>query len=254
MTNKNKTLKGLREATGDIVKNIIQPADLREIKLRAKQASAAGQPTVEYVFEKIETILNWFGYTLGELDKDEDFSDEDSEDLFILTKADGEVVKNAYITVTWSKFASPVQAPLGQGPSLLRFDVQVDVNEVSPAELQAMLDSALTGGFEPMYPDEDSEPEENEQPINSVDITNLPDTVGEDHVGLSPPITEKTLKYLKGKILDESFDSKKIHSDLANILHKASKHYDSLGLHGQAKEHKQNAERHASIAKTLGGI
>ena len=156
-----KTFKQLIEATGDIVKNIIGPAELRELKTLAKQLSSAFQPDIPQTLQKIEDKLNFFGYTLGELDLDIPFEDSDSEDYFVLTNVDQEIVKNVYITVSWDTLASGQQVAERPDGAKLEASVKVDVNEVSPEELQDMIDASLTDGEEYIVQDEDSEDEQN---------------------------------------------------------------------------------------------
>lgn len=139
-----KTFKELREATGNIIKRIIGPAEIRELKQHARQLSAAFQADIPTVLEKLEAKLNYFGYTLGEIDLGEPFDDVmDDEVYFILVKNDSEIVKNAYLKCSWEKLSSGQQAPLGMGGSALRYSVCVEVNEVSPEELQRMIDDIM---------------------------------------------------------------------------------------------------------------
>jgi len=164
-----KKFKDLQEAIGALVKNYMEPASLRELKMQARQLSAAFQPTIEDVLKQIEAKLNFFGYTFGAL---EDMEDEDTgdEELFILTHVDGEIVRNALITLKWSKLASGQQAPMGinrQGQSALRFDVKIDIKEISPEEMQSKVDQVLianqSGGLDFFNPDENSDAEQNVQ-------------------------------------------------------------------------------------------
>ena len=159
------TFKDLREATGDIVKQIIGPTDLRELKTLARQLTSSYQQSIPMVLAKVEQKLNWFAYTLGDLELD-DLPDNGTETFFILTVADQEIVKNAFITLSWDKMAAGVSgaaSDLRPDGSSLQYTVKVDVKEVSPEELQSMVSQTLndpedTESF--FHPDENSEAEE----------------------------------------------------------------------------------------------
>lgn len=139
-----KTFKDLREATGDIVKNIIQPADLRSIRELTTSLTATPQSTIVNVLEKIEAKLQFSGYTLGELDL-EDIEDEGSEDYFILTNADQEIVRNAYITLEWEKVDSMTSFAHTPDGAKLRLDVLVTLHELAPEEMDEIIANSLSG-------------------------------------------------------------------------------------------------------------
>ena len=159
-----KSFKELQEATGNIVKNVLGPAEIRELKVLAKQLSAALQPDVPAVLAKIEAKLQFLGYTLGEIDLEEPFDEEGEDDYFILTFADQEVVKNCYITLGWEELDSALQVP--ERAEVLRLSVDIAVSEVSPEEIQALLDDELTGDDEDVILPEDDEGELDESVLS----------------------------------------------------------------------------------------
>lgn len=152
------TFNDLREASGDIVKNIMDPNTLRDMKTLASQLSAGAQANIPDILEKIENRLNASGYTLGELDLD-DIEDDGSDDYFILTKSsDHEIVRNAFLTVEWDTMASPASSVSTRPDGgKLRLDVLITVNELSPREMDKLIDDTL------------SDNDEDTQEINSTD-------------------------------------------------------------------------------------
>lgn len=138
-----KTFKELREATGNIIKRIMGPAEIRELKIFARQTSAAFASTIPNVLAKIEAKLNFFGYTLGELDLDEPFDNEAEETYLILVKNDSEIVKNVYLQCRWTKLASGQTNDWRPDGSALKYEIEIDVLEVSPEELQRMIDDIM---------------------------------------------------------------------------------------------------------------
>ena len=161
-----KKFKDLMEATGDIVKNIMGPTDIRELKTLSRQLTSSFHQSIPMVFAKIEAKLNWFGYTLGELDLEDDMPPVGSENLFILSKADEEIVKNVYIIVKWEKMATGVSggaSDLRPDGSALRWAIDVETKEIAPDKLASMLGDTLADeddGTSFWNKDEDFEAEE----------------------------------------------------------------------------------------------
>ena len=225
--------KDLMEASGALVKNFIGAAELRDLKTQARQLSGAFQPDIETVLQSIETKLNFFGYTLGALEDQEDEGDNGTEDLFILTNVDGEIARNAFIKLTWSKLASGQAAPMGQnrlGATALRLDVKVEVLEVSPEELQDMVDDVLvanqSGPLDYFNPDEGSEEEENIQESKKIPKKKISEDfkVG-DKVEFTNAVKPKELK--SGTI--HKIENRPTHKFGKRVIH--VKHHDTGESH-----------------------
>jgi hypothetical protein len=163
------TFKDLHEASGDLVPSIMMPDCLRELKTLARQMTSSFHQEVPMIFGKMETKMNWWGYTFGPLDNS-DLPESGKETFFVLGVADKKVVKNVYVVFEWEKLASggitgPAMDMRPDG-SALKYSVKVAVQECSPDELEAMLDANLfdVEDGESFYrPDEDMSDEENNQ-------------------------------------------------------------------------------------------
>lgn len=142
MTTK-KTLAQLKEATGHLVKGILGPSEMRELKQFLFQLSSAFRSDIPHLLSQIENKLNFFGYTL-DVDADAEFDDlEGSERFYILTVADKTPVKNAYIDLEWSKLASGQQSEFVPDGAALRYDVSVSIFEIAPSEFEDMMRNTL---------------------------------------------------------------------------------------------------------------
>lgn len=157
-TKKTKTFKELREAIAGMpdgpIKQFVTPDVVRHLKGKLKQISSAFQPSVHHVVELIEKELQLFSFTLGPVDNLPDEEGTGSEAFLILTKAGHDVVKNCYITIDFEKMTAGTQAPLGIGPSKLRYDVDAVLHETTPEEIDNILSHFVNQGEEGLLPEE----------------------------------------------------------------------------------------------------
>lgn len=150
-----KTLKEIQEASGQLVDNIMAPADLRNVKETARQMSSSFQSTVPNIIQKIEKELNNFGYTLGEIDFDEPFEDDGEEDFFVIGVANKEIIKNVYISVEWKSLASPLSSDIRADGPVMNLTATITVNEVTPAEMSVLIANSLDDGSDDLLPDDE---------------------------------------------------------------------------------------------------
>ena len=134
-----------------LVKNKVTPEVVEHLKKYADSISKSFQPRMKTLLASLETELNKFGYTLGELDESDNDQDTDesgdSEDFVVKEKASGEVCGNVYITIDWEKLSSGSYAPNAMGTAhALLLSVTMTVHETTPEELNQMLDNAV--GFD----------------------------------------------------------------------------------------------------------
>ena len=106
----------------------------------AEQISHAFQPEMPQLLAHIETELNKFGYTLGQLDdmEDED-EDEGDDDLNIFQKATREPVMNVYVNLDWERLESGQHSAIRPDGAKLVLSVTMTMMEVSQEEMEAIM-------------------------------------------------------------------------------------------------------------------
>ena len=211
-----KTLKEIQEASGQLVDNIMAPADLRNVKETARQMSSSFQSTVPNIIQKIEKELNNFGYTLGEIDFDEPFEDDGEEDFFVIGVANKEIIKNVYISVEWKSLASPLSSDIRADGPVMNLTATITVNEVTPAEMAVLIANSLNDGSDDLLPDDEFIGDEDM--AESAADENAPFDGGHEAPERTEKDTMKSVKKLarkaakapvKEEFLDESFRIKK---------------------------------------------
>lgn len=91
------------------------------------------------LINKIESELNKFALTLGDVDVDTPFEDEGTDDYIVQFYATKEPVKNVFLTLSWRKMSSGEQFQYSQEGSKLVNDVHLIVNLVDPADMDDLL-------------------------------------------------------------------------------------------------------------------
>ena len=136
------TFQKLRENAAEnvgAVTDILQPQDLANIKEFARQLSASFQANIPETLKQVETELNKFGYTLGELDMELPFGEVGEEDYAVLVFSTGDAVRNVYLTLSWLTLSSGQQYSLRADGSELRLDVKLKINEIDPEEFDFLM-------------------------------------------------------------------------------------------------------------------
>lgn len=138
---KSMSLKELKESLSESIydgqmemsTSQICVSDLEYLEKFTKKMSAAFQSSLPNVLEKIETELNKFGCTLGELDSELPFEDTGSEDFAIFKFAAQEMVTNAYLTLDWETISGQ-QNPHRPDGSKLRYDIHLELVRNNPMD------------------------------------------------------------------------------------------------------------------------
>jgi hypothetical protein len=140
-----KTFKQLKEDTVGVVENIMNPAEIRNLRQLTEKVSASYQADVVGALKKLEDELNKFGYSLGQIEVEGDLGDEGEAFLVAETFSTHELVKNVYFIMKWEKLSNGQQYQYRSEGSALNFRVDIKTFEASPALLRQLIDTYSEG-------------------------------------------------------------------------------------------------------------
>lgn len=152
-----KKFKDLRESTvSSVFPETVDTNIINNLVKFAQQISGSFQPDMTLLINKIESELNKFALTLGDVDVDTPFEDTGTDDYVVLFYANKEHVKNIFLTLSWRKVSGQQFDYTAEGSKLVN-DVHLIVNLVDPTDMDDIMNSEDDDEMTFVHLDEESE-------------------------------------------------------------------------------------------------